>query len=73
MRLLDASGTELAAGSAHAQGDWMTTEQVPFRVVLDFEVAERQRGTLILEKANPSGLPENAGERRLPVVLLPSD
>lgn len=73
VRLLDADGAELAAGVARAQGEWMTTEQVPFRVELEFEVAEAQAGTVVLQKANPSDLPENAAERRLPVTLVPAD
>ncbi len=67
VRLEDANGTVLAQAPAQAQGDWMTTEFVPFEATLTFTAPTTETGTLILEKDNPSGLPENADERRIPV------
>lgn len=67
VRLLDGDGNELAVVPAQAQGDWMTTEFVPFQVTLTFATPETATGTLVLEKDNPSGLPENAAEVRIPV------
>jgi len=52
---------------AQAQGDWMTTEFVPFEAVLEFAVPQTEFGTLILEKDNPSGLPQNADSISIPV------
>ena len=43
-----------------AQGDWMTTGYVPFEGTLEFTNTEYgDYGFLILQKDNPSGLPEN--------------
>lgn len=66
-RLLDGNGKELAVVPAQAQGEWMTTEYVPFKVTLEFAEPDTDVGTLVLEKDNPSGLPEYADELRVPV------
>lgn len=55
VRLLDANGNEIALKAAQAQGDWMTTEYVPFSVTLTFAQPATPTGTLILQKDNPSG------------------
>jgi hypothetical protein len=57
-------GLIIAQGPATAQGEWMTTEYVPFSITLTFdnpswEADFSKRGTLILQKDNPSGLPEH--------------
>jgi hypothetical protein len=53
-------GLIIAEGYATAQGDWMTEEFVPFSAVIEFDKPEYgERGFLILQKNNPSGLPEN--------------
>ena len=68
VRLLDSEGKEIAVGIAQAQGDWMTTEFVPFETKLIFITpTSGQLGTLLLQKDNPSGLPENDDELRIPV------
>ena len=70
VKLLDADGKVLAAEPAQAQGDWMTDQFVPFRVSLTFQVPPAATaGTLVLEKDNPSGLPQNADEIRLPITF----
>lgn len=52
-------GLIIAEGYAEATEPWMTEEYVPFRAVLDFDKPPYgERGTLILHKANASGLPE---------------
>jgi hypothetical protein len=54
-------GLIIAEGYATAQGDWMTEDFVPFTATLTFVLPELEysnRGTLILQKDNPSGLPE---------------
>ena len=45
----------------------MTENFVPFRTELEFRTPTTERGTLVLEKDNPSGLPENSDELRIPV------
>lgn len=67
--LLDAFGKEIVIAPAQAQGDWMTTDFVPFSVTLNFSFSEAPFGTLVLKKDNSSGLPEHDLELRIPVVL----
>jgi len=67
VRLLDADGTILAVAPAQAQGEWMTEEFVPLAVTLVFAMPATSTGTLVLEKDNPSGLPENAASVEIPV------
>ncbi|OHA68867.1 MAG: hypothetical protein A3J68_01920 [Candidatus Wildermuthbacteria bacterium RIFCSPHIGHO2_02_FULL_48_16] len=67
VRLFDGNGKEIALGIAQAQDEWMTESFVPFRTELTFENPETATGTLVLEKDNPSGLPENADELRVPI------
>ena len=54
-------GLIIAEGVAQAEGEWMTTDYVPFTTTLTFTVDTRvsNRGSLILKKDNPSGLPEH--------------
>jgi len=72
------NGLIIAEGPATAVGDWMTTEFVPFTMKLDFvspynagDPDFMKRGTLILQKDNPSGLPENDDALELPVRFAP--
>lgn len=44
----------------------MTTDFVPFQATLTFETAS-QNGTLVLEKDNPSGEPQNDASLSVPV------
>lgn len=67
VKLLDADGNVLAQIPAQAQADWMTEEFVPFKATLEFEMPTTATGTLILEKDNPSGLPEYNDSLIVPV------
>ncbi|HEY4516919.1 MAG TPA: Gmad2 immunoglobulin-like domain-containing protein [Candidatus Paceibacterota bacterium] len=72
--LTDWDGKIIAQGIATAQSEWMTTEFVPFEATLTFNTAEisgqySKRGTLILRKDNPSGLPEHDDALEIPVQL----
>ncbi len=58
VRVLDADGTELGLGLATAQGEWMTSDFVPFTVQLDFKPPTGELGLLRFERDNASGLPE---------------
>ncbi len=69
IHLLDENGNTIGTTVAQAQGEWMTEDFVPFQAELEFSVPVTNRGTLILEKDNPSGLPENADELRVPVTI----
>ena len=57
----------IAASPAQAQGDWMTDNFVPFKVQIEFKKPDTSTGVLVLEKDNPSGLPENAGKIEIPI------
>lgn len=67
VELIDGNGKQLVIAPAQAQGEWMTTEFVPFSVTLNFSKPTTATGTLILRNDNPSGLPENQEEIRIPV------
>lgn len=69
VRLLDGNGNEIAMAIATAQSNWMTEDFVPFEATLTFTAPTTRTGTLVLEKDNPSGLPEHADELRVPVVF----
>lgn len=70
VQLLDEQGSLIVMIPAQAEGDWMTTDFVPFSVTLNFET-DAKMGTLVLMKDNPSGLPEHAAEVRIPVRFSP--
>ncbi|MBN2585513.1 hypothetical protein JXA59_02600 [Patescibacteria group bacterium] len=69
-KLFDANNNQLAEGIATAQGDWMTTNFVPFTATLNFSAQPaNSAGTLILYKDNPSGLPANDDQLTIPVTF----
>jgi hypothetical protein len=67
--LEDEQGVVLARGIAQAQGDWMTTDYVSFLATLDFAKPARRKGFLVLQKDNPSGLPEHDDSRKIPILF----
>lgn len=69
MRLEDANGNVLAQHYVTAKGEWMTEDFVPFEGTLTFTTPQTNTGTLIMQKDNPSGLPENDRELRIPVTF----
>ncbi|MEK7183054.1 MAG: Gmad2 immunoglobulin-like domain-containing protein [Patescibacteria group bacterium] len=73
VRILDADGKELGASYAQAQDEWMTEEFVPFVSTLTFTTPSTETGLLVLEKDNPSGLPEHADEIRIPVTFVKNE
>lgn len=72
IKLIDENGNILARHYAQAKGEWMTDDFVPFGAELNFAVPNDQKATLVLEKDNPSGLPEHSDELRIPVILQKS-
>lgn len=52
-----------------ANGDWMTTDFVPFSGELSYTTPQTEIGTLKIYNANPSGLPENQKELVIPVAF----
>lgn len=67
--LLDDNKNEVAVGIAQAEGEWMTTEFVPFKAELNFNKPSIKTGKLIFKKDNPSGLPEHDDEFIIPVMF----
>jgi hypothetical protein len=65
----DVSDTVIGQGIAQAQGEWMTTDFVPFAASITIDAGQTGHGFLILRKDNPSGLPEHDAELRVPIVL----
>ena len=69
IKLFDDNGFLLGVMPAQALGDWMTEDFVPFSATLSFAVPSTPKGRLVLEKDNPSGLPEQADELKIPVYF----
>ena len=70
--LVNWDGLIIAQGIAQAKSDWMTTEFVPFEANLTWVVDKKSysdKGTLILRKDNPSGLPKNDDALEIPIIF----
>lgn len=72
--LVDWDGRVIAEHYATAEGEWMTEEFVPFSFTLEFETPPGpggliNRGALILQRDNPSGLPENDAAVEIPILF----
>lgn len=67
LRLLDAQQREIASGTVQALGDWMTDDFVDFEGQIRFLSPASGTGILVLQNDNPSGLPDNRKEFRVPV------
>jgi hypothetical protein len=71
-------GLIIAEGFATAASEWMTEDFVPYSASLDFvnpynpgDPDFMKKGTLVLKKDNPSGLPENDDALEIPVRFAP--
>ncbi|MDO8742174.1 MAG: Gmad2 immunoglobulin-like domain-containing protein [bacterium] len=69
VKLYDANRKLLTQVPAQAQSEWMTTDYVPFAATLTFDTPTTPTGVLVLEKDNPSGLPEHADQLEVPIVF----
>lgn len=70
--MTDWNGLIIGEGHIQATEDWMTEEFVPFKGTLNFEVPENtpyKRGTLIVQRHNASGLPENDAAVEIPIYF----
>jgi len=68
IRLLNSNDKEIAFTNATAQEDWMSEDFVPFRAVLNFKAPILStKGTLVFEKSNPSGLPQQDLRLYMPI------
>jgi hypothetical protein len=69
VQILDMNNNVLAAVPAQAQGDWMTTNFVPFTATLTFTGVSGQPGMIVFKKDNPSGLPQNEASISIPIIF----
>jgi len=67
VRVYDAKDKELGVIPAQAKGEWMTTEYVPFEATINFQTPTTETGTVVFQKDNPSGMPENEDSVTIPV------
>lgn len=68
--LLNQNGEVIAQQPVQADGDWMTENFVAFNADLEFpQQPSGEKGTLILKKDNPSGLPENDASIKIPIIF----
>lgn len=70
--LVNWDGLIIAQGIATAKSDWMTTEYVSFEAILNFTIDKNtysNRGALILQKDNPSDLPEHDNALEIPIIF----
>jgi hypothetical protein len=67
VKLFDENNNEIGRGTAQAQSDWMTENFVEFLAIIEFDTPTTATGTLILEKDNPSDLPEYDNQLIVPV------
>lgn len=67
VKLLDSKGAVVAQTSAQVLGDWMTTKLVPFSAKLTWSAAQSGKGTLVLQKDNPSGMAQNDDSVSIPI------
>ncbi len=65
--VVDANGNVLGGGIATAKSDWMTTSFVPFEATITFKTPTTSTGWIILSKDNPSDLPENDAQEKMPI------
>jgi hypothetical protein len=69
VKVFDANGKLLGQVPAQAQGDWMTTDFVPFAANVSFATSTTETGTVVFQKDNPSGLPANDASVSVPVYF----
>lgn len=67
VKILDANGKQLGQAPVQAKGEWMTEEFVPFEGKVSFSQPTTTSGFVVFQKDNPSGLPENEQQVRIPV------
>ncbi len=69
IELRDQNGKVIATGIAQAQGDWMTTEFVPYKAQISAPNSYMGAATLVLKKDNPSGLPDKDASMSVPITI----
>jgi hypothetical protein len=67
VEIRDSNGKLLGQGPVQAEGNWMTTDFVPFKGTITFTKSSTATGTIIFKNDNPSGLPENEKSFSIPI------
>jgi hypothetical protein len=67
VKIVDSNGKVLGQIPAQTSADWMTEQFISFSTTLTFETPTTEKGKLILEKDNPSGLSENEDSLIVPI------
>ena len=69
VRLVDANGNNIPLNPPYVMtaNEWMTENFVPFETTHTFTKPQTETGTLIVQKDNPSGLPEHDDSFSIPV------
>lgn len=67
VNLFESNGLIIGRGIAQTSANWMTSEFVPFTATVSFTPPNTAKGTIVLEKANPSDLDENSDSLLVPV------
>lgn len=65
--LKDSNGKILAQKGFQAKSSWMTEDFVEFEGTLEFVQPDTEFGLILIQKDNPSGLPEHDAEFAVPV------
>lgn len=69
LRVLSGAGSLLKEMPVQADGEWMTTEFVPFSETVTLPPTYKGPATLILHNDNASGLPENDASISIPIFI----
>lgn len=69
IEVLDQDGNTLVQSYATAQGEWMTTEFVPFKGEVKIPETYIGPATLVLHKDNASGEPDKDASISFPIVI----
>ena len=70
--VVDWDGKVIGQGTAKAEGDWMTSDLVPYTATISYATQTdpySHDGSIILKKDNPSGLPEHDAALEYPVAI----
>ncbi len=68
VQITDSHNNVIATAPAQTEGEWMTTEYIDFSVTIPFSTHE-SFGFIVIKKDNPSGLPENDAQFKIPVTF----
>ncbi len=67
VEVLDQTGKVIGGGIAQATKDWMTKDPVPFKASVTFTKPNKESGSLVFKKDNPSGLLQYDDKFILPI------